>query len=328
MAEINIINIYPPPKDIDISKEIGEIKDNDRPVLEPIDIVLVKDAMIGYYGYITKRFSNVEQIVSPRHRYSVGFKSIFSNYFLKKKIAVSIPAISITNGWYDSFYHFTLECLVKLYLLRDYMNDATIVFPAKCSPFHTQWFDILDIKNITYIKEDEVIQTPQAVSCNFPNRDLNHHDLILPEFRNWILSKVENKNVCSGKVFVGRREGSKRNLVNQRELAGNLEKIGFSYIEMDDFSIIDQINIFRNAECIVAVHGASLTHLTFCKSNTKVLDLIHENYHVFCFLKLSKILGFNYELMFCKGEAADKDQSGYKDFQADVNRILSIVERW
>lgn len=329
MAEIDIINIYPPPKDIDISKDIGVIKDNDRPVFEPIDVVLVKDAMVGYYGYISKDFKNIEKIVSPRHRNSVGFKSILSNYFFKKKVVVSTPAISIANGWYDSFYHFTLECLVKLYLLRNYMNEAIVVFPTKCSSFHKQWFDILEIKNIIFIKEDEIIQTPLAISCNFPNRDLNHHDLILPEFRNWILSKVENKVVCSDKIFVGRPEGSKRNLKNQKELMYSLSELGFVYVEMERFSLSDQINIFRNTKEIVAIHGAALAHLAFCNPHTKVIDLIHKDFtHQFCFLKLSKILNIDYRLISCEGDDAEMEQSGYKDIEVDVNGVLSIINRW
>ena len=325
MAKIKTINVFPPAKDI----EIGNYIDNDRPIFDPIDIVLVQNAYIGYYGYITKLFSNIEQIVSPRHRYSISIKSILSNYFFKKKIKINQPAISFVNGWYENFYHFSLECLVKLYILRDYSSNATIVFPSNLSKFHKEWIEILNIKKIIYINENQVVATPLAISSNFSNRDLNHHHLILPEFKNWILSKVENKIVLSNdKIFIGRKSGSKRNLINQKELAIELNKLGYYYIEIEDFSVAEQINIFRNANFIIAVHGASLTHLTFCKQNTLVIDLIHEDYHVFCFLKLSKILNINYNLLFCKGEETEKSQAGYKDFSVDIMQVIRTVEKW
>ena len=325
MAKIETINVFPPAKNIDI----GNFTDGDRPVIEAIDIVLVPNSYIGYYGYITKCFKNVEKIVSPRHRYSIGLKSIASNYFIKKKIRIHQPAISFVNGWYDNFYHFSLECLVKLYILKDYSAKSVIVMPSSLSQFHKDWIEILEIKHIIYINENEIIDTPLAISSNFPNRDLNHHHIILPQFRDWVLQKVENKNVlATNKIFIGRKRGSKRNLVNQTEIANELQILGFEYIEMDDYSVANQINIFRNVDYIVAVHGASLAHLTFCKPNTKVLDLIHENYHVFCFLKLSKILDINYELLFCKGDRSDINEAGYKDFYADTYSIVNCIQKW
>jgi hypothetical protein len=323
MAQVKFINLYPSPRHIDI----GNFIDNDKSVQEPIDAIFVENAYIGYYGYITKKFKNIEHIVSPRHRNTIPFKSIISTYILKKKIKISEPAISIMNGWYENFYHFSLECLVKIYILRNY--NGTIVFPSKLHGFHKEWIAIFGLKNITYIEENEVVETPLAISSNFPNRDLNHHANILPEFRDWILSKVSSKNVLiCNKIFVGRRTASKRNLTNQQELKIELAALGFFYIEMEDFSVEEQINIFRHADYIVGVHGASLSHLMFCKPNTKVIDLIHEEYHVFCFLKLSKILNINYDLIFCKGELTDKTQSGYTDFYAEIELIKNKVKKW
>ena len=36
---------------------------------------------------------------------------------------------------------------------------------------------------------------------------------------------------------------------------------------------IDQVKIFNSAKLIVAMHGAGLTNLLFCKNKTKVIEI-------------------------------------------------------
>ena len=42
---------------------------------------------------------------------------------------------------------------------------------------------------------------------------------------------------------------------------------------MSEKKFIDQVKIFNSAKLIVAMHGAGLTNLLFCKSNTKVIEI-------------------------------------------------------
>jgi capsular polysaccharide biosynthesis protein len=325
-------NIYPPPIILDISSETGGLEDCVPPLPEPIDIVFVPNSLVGCYGYITKKFKTIKKTMSPRHRDAVSFSSVFSSYFVKNKIKTDKIVLSIAHGWYDSFYHFTLECMVKVYLLREYINieNTVFIFPRNHFSHHKQWFEIVGLKNIIFLDTNEVIVTPLAISTNFPNRDLNYHEVILWEFRTWILEKIQNvKVINSKKIFVGRAINRIRNLKNQNELAEKLSAIGFDYVEMENYSIVEQINIFRNAEQIIAVHGASLALLTFCSKETKIIDLIHKDFmYQYCFLKLSKIMNLNYLMVPCEGDFAEKGKAGFADIYANINEIYSIIEKW
>lgn len=325
-------NIFPEPKKIDISLDLSAFSDPVPPLYEPIQMIFVPNSLVGCYGNITKNFNTIKKTMSPRHRNAVGFKSILSTYFIKKKIKTNHNVISIAHGWYDSFYHFTLECMVKVYMLRAYINveNAIFIFPNDHFTHHIQWFEIVGLKNIKYIKANEVVKTPLAISTNFPNRDLNYHELILSEFKNWILEKVENvKIINSKKIFVGRPLNKIRNLKNQKELAEKLIELGFLYIEMENYSVKEQINIFRNAEQIIAVHGASLALLTFCSPNTKVIDLLHKDFmYQYCFLKLSKVMNLNYAMVACEGDFTEKGKAGFADITANIDEIYSMIRKW
>ena len=324
MDKIQIINAYPSAEPIDL----GVLVDTHPPVYEPVDIVFVPNTLVGCYGHITKHFKNIEMVAYPQHRGSIGLKGILSNYLLKRKIKIDRPAVSIFSGWSDGYYHFTLESLVKLFILKDHIDGATIVLPAKPQKFHLEWLNILGYKDITFVKLKELVRTPLAISCNFPASDGNHHNTILPEFREWVLGKVKNRpTVDSRKLFVGRRLGSQRNLINQKEMASALEKKGFAFILMEDFSLADQIDMFRNAEVIVAVHGAALANLAFSPPNTKVVDLIHEKYDQQCFLKLSRILNLDYCRLPCRGEATTEEDARLKDYRVEIDKVFDLLKR-
>lgn len=319
-------NLYPAPALINI----GDLKDNDPPVFEPVDEYLIPNAYINSNGYIFKNFKPVRQIISFRHRQTIRAKNVLASYLLKKKIKVLQPAISIMSGWNDNFYHFTLESLPKLFVLRKHIDTATIVFPKKLKPYHTGWIKILDLENITYLGDDEVVQTPLAVSANFTSRDLNHHNLIIPEFRKWVLEKIGlDDSAGHTKVFIGRKNPAHRRLLNLDKIRSALEEKGFVYLEMEDFNLENQIKIFARAEKIVCIHGAALTHLCFAKPHTQVIDLIHKDFHQWCYLKLAKILSINYTMLECSGDASgDERLPGYRDLEADENELLSIINLW
>lgn len=320
---MKVRKLYPAPAFIDI----GSLKDNDPPVFEEVNEYLIPNAYINSNGYIFKNFKTVKEIISFRHRESITLKNIISNYITKKIIKINKPAISIMNGWNDSFYHFSLESLTKLYILREHINSATIVFPQNLKKFHSEWIEILGLKNITYIGNDEVVKTPLAISASFTSRDLNHHNLIIPEFRKWVLENIELLPSLNYKnIFIGRKNPMHRKILNLEEVKSILGKYNFVYLEMEDFSLKQQIKIFLEAEKIVALHGAALTNICFAKSGTKVIDLIHEDFDQWCYLKLANILNIKYNMLRCSGENNSNKLPGYKDLKVDINHLTSEIE--
>lgn len=308
---------------------LGEIIDTDLPVLEPINLYEIKNAYISSFGYIFYFFNIFKDTISHRHKNVISFKNIFSAIFLKNKIKINTPCISISNGWYDSYYHFTLECLPKLFLMRDYVNTSTVIFPSKHSSYHKQWFKILGVNNIKYINENEVVKTTLALSTTFAARDLNHHTAITPEFRNWVLSKIENKeSVSLKKILIGRSKANYRTLVNNNDVIQLLTKYGFTYVEMEDFSVEEQIKLFYNAEQIVSVHGAALTNIAFCKPDTNIVDLMHNDFKQLCFLKLAIVLKLKYHIVRCAGKDVLNKAIGHDDLIVDLTLLESVINKW
>ena len=62
----------------------------------------------------------------------------------------------------------------------------------------------------------------------------------------------------------------------------------------------EQISLFNNAKIIVSPHGAGLANLSYCKKNTKVLELYSQFYHDPGFRIHATALGLNYNYLICK----------------------------
>src|SRR5690554_4296762 len=119
--------------------------DNDPPIEEEVEIWEVPNALVTMYGSVIKHGKNIDFFTSPRHRGSLGLKTIIASHFLKKKIRVKGTVISFVYGWYDSYYHFVADCLPKLFVLKDYLEDSFIAFPKEAKKFHKEYLDILGI---------------------------------------------------------------------------------------------------------------------------------------------------------------------------------------
>ncbi len=74
------------------------------------------------------------------------------------------------------------------------------------------------------------------------------------------------------KVFLSRRKT--RMISNEQEATGFLEPMGFETIYPEDLSVADQMRLFREAEVIVAIHGAALAPLLYVPPDGRLKQII------------------------------------------------------
>lgn len=237
------------------------------------------------------------------------------------------PALSIVNSWYDNFYHFAWESLVKLYFLRDHIDTATVVFPEERRKFHDQWLSLLGIRDITYVKRKERIRAPLVISSNFLEPDMKEQKSILEGFRDWVVSRMdkegllEDKSKYPAKIFITRTKVRYRNIVNLEQLHALVTRYGYTVVELEDYTIAQQVNFFYHAEDIVGIHGAGFAYIGFSKA--PVLDIIVDNFISLWFEKMSGILGTGYEYLRTKGVPNDfpDKRPGYHDMDVDLVKL-------
>jgi capsular polysaccharide biosynthesis protein len=91
------------------------------------------------------------------------------------------------------------------------------------------------------------------------------------------------------KHFYFSRRGASRSPSNELDLVYELKKMGFQeFHEGLDLDIYEQYSLLSQAEKVIGIHGASLSHIAWIKSGSEVIEM-HADYIPACYSILSSI---------------------------------------
>lgn len=123
------------------------------------------------------------------------------------------------------------------------------------------------------------------------------------------------------RIFISRENSPRRRVENREELMAALKKRGFIKVCPEELSPEEEIDLFYDAETVVAAHGSGLTNLLFAQE-ANVVEMFQTSYVIPHFYYLCKSLGHRYAY-WCGGE-----EGRYPDSSAvDVPAILEILDK-
>ncbi len=137
-------------------------------------------------------------------------------------------------------------------------------------------------------------------------------------------SRVVHEKIGGPRLYLTRRGWGHRVVHNEEELSALLERRGFQIVDPGSYSISEQINLFRNADVIVAPHGAALTNIGFCQERTLVYELMPRDYANACFNRLAQLMGLRYH-----ADAFTNDDSGMlhmRSFAVDLKTVNNSLD--
>lgn len=88
---------------------------------------------------------------------------------------------------------------------------------------------------------------------------------------------------------------SRRSVPNMIEVFEEIKAIFDSavFVRLEDMPIKNQMELFRNASCVVMQHGAAMANLIWCEKETTVVE-IRSDFTNDYFKKMIRMAGFNY----------------------------------
>lgn len=213
---------------------------------------------------------------------------------------ISHNAISILAGGCDNYYHWMIESVARLGLIPENYIDAadTLLIPENVPSPQRKLLDLLPISkklNIRPVHDGETLRVktlifPGSVSANF---------WLHPCVRKMSLMASEAASSDEGKlpkrIYVDRRQSWARRLVNEDDLVSRITQYGFTPISPQNLSLEDQISLFKQAEIIVAPHGAGLSNIAYCPAHSRIIEIFMDSYVNWCFRHLSGINGLSYD---------------------------------
>ena len=122
------------------------------------------------------------------------------------------------------------------------------------------------------------------------------------------------------RLYLSRAGARIRTPRNEEALAAALAGEGFETFTASDTNHPDQIARFRAADTVVAVHGAGLTNLLFCRPGTQVIEIFPGNFVKSPYWMLARRLGLGYRPVF--GGPGD----GQDRFDVDLAELAAALK--
>jgi capsular polysaccharide biosynthesis protein len=127
-------------------------------------------------------------------------------------------------------------------------------------------------------------------------------------------------SIPGNRIYVSRKQAVRRHLANEYEFLPLLKKHNFRKVYLEQFSIREQVALFRKASHIIAAHGAGLTNVLFAPADVRILEIRPElSSGQFCFEKLFSLGWPNSEFLISpvKGK-----------FEIPPEMLNEVLERW
>ncbi|HTR30741.1 MAG TPA: glycosyltransferase family 61 protein [Puia sp.] len=240
--------------------------------------------------------------------------------------------LAIHHPWFN-YFHWITEAILRIWLVRPMLDDLTLLLPERYqrSDFIMGSLQPFHLKNVYFLPEGKGAFVPRlclpqikpVVDCYYPRHLAGIRQLYLR-----FVGQKYGANFGKGPaIYISREKASRKKIVNESSLIHLLTDLGFTILCNEDFTFLEQVAVYSQAEFVVSNHGAGLTNMLFMKEGSSVLELHKRvtnghDWHSYAFWYLADSLRFGYYHQIC--EPSDPT-ANY--FQADINVDLDKLEQ-
>lgn len=242
-----------------------------------------------------------------------------------------------------NYFHWMIEVFPRLHLLEKAGINCDKYIISCSKSFQKELLEYLGIKLskcIDYMP-NKLIQAEELIVPDMINNSIKYETKngfyynakYLPR---WVCSFYEGliqskiNKTKSQKIYISREKAKHRKIQNEDELVTLLEKFGFKRYFLEDVPIKEQLELFGNADTIIAPHGAGLTNLLFCPETTKVIELFPENYLCNNLQIIAKAKELDYFYLTCEHSINSEkkfDWALFDNLIVDISRLEQLLKQ-
>ena len=253
--------------------------------------------------------------------------------FLKKFSGNMLVLTQGASGHFNyAHWLFDIVPKIKIFSIKNDLSKIDFFYFSKLNKFQKETLKLLKINSNKVIdsKKNRHVQANIVWAITHPNYFENtifdaHSNLpswIVKFLRSFFLKQVKKKFNYRN-IYIDRNDSTQNHCkpINNEVLINFLKYKNFKILRLSDFSFIDQVSIFYNCKKVIAPHGAGLANITFCKKNTKILELIPNNHPNRVYQRISKLNKLSYKLIKCK--VIKNNKKG--DMLVDMNTLKKYL---
>ncbi len=236
--------------------------------------------------------------------------------------------------WGLGYYHWFNDVLSTLHETLELMPDETLfLLPVGYKKSYGGEFYIKSL-NALGIAPDRILEFDGSESWIFEKLwwqpPAVHPDDQTPGALRGIGESISqsiprNSDEKAVKIYISRKVPSARVVKNEAEILPFLQEAGFVICKLELMPFDEQVRLFRNAELVVAPHGAGLTNLIFAKPGTRVVEIQARGHERRCYWTLCEELGLEYR--FYLGEPEFPGRRGEPDVEISGAELLGGIQK-
>ena len=236
------------------------------------------------------------------------------------------------------FGHWLPDFLPKLQFLQQHPDFADLPIIVDAGMPHSHFDHLRRLTGNPLI----LLQAKESLLCRrllvasspaffpvetFPN-DIPMHKMpgLSPKAMRFLRSaeSYEIRKSRHRRIFLARKNMKWRRLLNEEEIAADLLTLGFEIIFIEEMSMGEQIDLFQQAQWIVAPNGSALLNLVFAYTGVKLIVLTQPNlFNWGTFQGPMDALGYQ-SLCVC-GDYALDEYNKHSDYYIPLQRIRDAL---
>jgi hypothetical protein len=276
---------YPQPFVLEIQE--GKLRGRHAVAFTPDDKIIL-DSILNHESYIEN--SSIGLVHYPQN-----LAQAIRQITLKRSYHI---VFSLVNQFSIGFFHWILECLPRLWLLKQYEALVGQTIPVLIDPNPPAYIrETLHMMGITEIIEWDVtfarvkhLLIPMALhGTGRPSGFATAwvHDALLAYLGD------DSPHFEAPKIYISRESANKRRVMNEAEVFDFLRSCGFELFNLERMTIAEQIALFTQANVILGPHGAGFANAIH-SSEARLLEFFEPSYVNACFYRLANVRNFDY----------------------------------
>lgn len=202
-----------------------------------------------------------------------------------KKVSGKVAVIAMFG--YQYYYHWLAEALGRLALLELHGIEYDFLYVPSGRPYIAETLALwgVDPAKIIQGSDDYILQADELIVPSLiataktngcPRWTHYMPEYLLKYIKQKLMAGVDLENNPfhqSKKIFISRKDASSRRIINEDDVFALFQAQGFERYELSSLSLIEQIQLFHNADIIAGPLGSGSANYVFCKKSARIIEI-------------------------------------------------------
>lgn len=248
--------------------------------IPPVYLLEIKNAYVSPFGIVYKNGFVVEESVYSMFKPKTFYLSFYKKLLLNKVVKINGDCIVAHNSYFQNYYHWLLEAVPRLFLLKEKATQYKLLLNANSPNFIKQYVSLFGFKEIVYLEDNYLAKVKHVTFTTFTSRGLAMYEPVIRNMVKWLFKKneiLENSNPTKN-IFITRKNAKYRRLINEDEIISYLSSNGFEIVTLENLTIKEQMQLFANAKNVIGTQGAGMANMIYSTHGKMLITIIHEEH--------------------------------------------------